>query len=314
MSDKGDTAANPVPPEAVASAKLARPAAVVAPRAAALGIGLMVIAVGCFASMNMFVKLIGNAYHPLEAVFFRNTLAAFMVIPFVLFSGGLGTLKTKRPLGHALRALAGVAGNASFFAAYTYVALADGMTVAMSVPIFATLFAIPLLGERVGWHRWAAILVGFGGVLIALNPTAGAISPGSLFALSGTVFWALTIIFVRKLSTTESPYTIVFYYMATGSVIATCIMPWVWVTPTPQVLLLYLCTGIVGGLGQIAMTFALKLAPASVVSPFEYTQIAWALMFDLVLWGVAPASTTILGATVVIATGLYIFRREAGRK
>ena len=311
MSEERDINVPPTPPDVVEVGKALRPAASVTPRQAVLGIGLMVVAVGCFASMNMFVKLIGNAYHPFEAVFFRNTLAAFMVIPFVLFSGGLGTLKTKRPLGHAGRALAGVVSNASFFAAYTYVALADGMAVAMSVPIFATLFAIPLLGERVGWHRWAAILVGFGGVLVALNPTAGAISPGSLFALNGTIFWALTIIFVRKLSTTESPYTIVFYYMATGSVIATCIMPWVWVTPTPQVLLLYLCIGVVGGLGQISMTLALNFASASVVSPFEYTQIAWALMFDLALWGVTPASTTILGAVIVIATGLYIFRREA---
>lgn len=280
------------------------------PRAIAIGILLMVIAVGCFSAMNMFVKLIGPEYHPFEAVFFRNTMAAMMIIPIVLFSGGLKTLKTKRPGGHALRALVGVAGNASFFTAYQYVALADGMAVAMSVPIFATLFAVPLLGERVGWHRWVAILIGFSGVLVALNPT-GTIALGSLFALMGTLFWSLTIVFVRKLSTSESPYTIVFYYMATGSVIATCVMPWVWVTPTPEVLVLYFCTGLVGTLGQITMTFALKLAPASVVSPFEYTQIAWALLFDLAIWGTSPATTTLIGAGIVTATGLYIFRREA---
>jgi drug/metabolite transporter (DMT)-like permease len=283
------------------------------PRNATLGILLMIGAVGCFAGMNMFVKLVGPEFHPLQAVFFRNTIAAFMVIPFVLVSGGLSTLKTKRPLGHAARAIVGVGGNASFFYAYQSIALADGMAVAMSVPIFATLFAIPILGERVGWQRWAAIFVGFGGVLIALNPT-GDIQTGSMFALSGTLFWAMTIVFVRRLSTTESPYAIVFYYMITGSLISTCLLPWIWVTPSPQALIYYLGAGIVGGLGQIFMTFALKLAPASVVSPFEYTQIAWAVLFDLTIWGVSPASTTILGAGVVVLTGLYIFRREAKAK
>ncbi|MBC8158079.1 MAG: DMT family transporter [Rhodospirillales bacterium] len=289
------------------------PAPTIPRKTIAIGIALMVIAVGLFASMNMLVKVIGNEYHPFEAVFFRNTIAAVFVIPFIMFSGGLGTLKTKRPLGHGLRALAGVGGNACFFTAYQYIALADGMAIAMSVPIFATLFAVPLLGEKVDWRRWAAIMVGFGGVLVALDPT-GSIGPGSYFALTGTVFWALTIIFVRKLSTTESPYTIVFYYMITGSVIAACVMPWVWVTPSQSVLWLYLATGVVGALGQIAMTFSLKLAPASVVSPFEYTQIVWALIFDLAIWGAVPAAATLLGAGIVIVTGLYIFRREAQGK
>ncbi|MBT3359853.1 MAG: DMT family transporter [Rhodospirillales bacterium] len=289
------------------------PAPTIPQKTIAMGILLMVVAVGLFASMNMLVKLIGTEYHPFEAVFFRNTVAAVLLIPFIMFSGGLGTLKTKRPLGHGLRALAGVGGNACFFTAYQYIALADGMAVAMSVPIFATLLAVPLLGERVDWRRWAAIMVGFGGVLVALDPT-GSIGTGSYFALGGTVFWALTIIFVRKLSTTESPYTIVFYYMITGSVIAACVMPWFWVTPTQEVLWLYLATGVVGTLGQITMTFALKLAPASVVSPFEYTQIIWALIFDLAIWGASPATATILGAGIVILTGLYIFRREAREK
>jgi len=288
-----------------------RPADLPAPagRAVAAAILLMVAAVGLFTVMNTLVKLVGPDYHPFEAVFFRNIVAALLVIPFVLASGGLGTLKTRRPLGHAARAVSGVLANVCFFAAYQRIALADGMAIAMAVPIFATLLAVPFLGEKVGWQRWLAILVGFVGVLIALNPE-GAVRAGSLFALGGTFFWATTMLFVRRLGTTESPYTIVFYYMLTGAVVATAVMPWVWVTPTMEVLLCYLGAGVVGGLAQIAMTCALKLAPASIVSPFEYTQIGWAVLFDLMLWGVTPSSTTLMGAAIVIATGLYIFRRE----
>lgn len=280
-------------------------------RVVAIGILLMVIAVGLFSAMNTFVKLIGIGYHPFQAVFFRNVVASLLVIPFVLGSGGLGTLKTSRPLGHLLRACAGLTSNACFFAAYQRIALADGMAIAMAVPIFATLLAVPLLGEKVGWHRWAAVLIGFCGVLIALRPEGG-IQTGSLFAVGGTVAWAFTILFVRKLSATETPYTIVFYYMITGAVVAALAMPWVWRTPTPEVLLYYLGAGVVGGLAQIAMTYALKLAPASIVSPFEYTQIGWAVLLDLTIWGVVPSVTTLIGAAIVIATGLYILWRETG--
>ncbi len=288
----------------------ALPSAASRSRSNAVGILMMVVAVGLFGAMNMFVRLIGPEYHALEAVFFRNVIATALIMPFVLGSGGLGTLKTSRPFGHGFRAIAGMVGNLCFFSAFQLIPLADGQAIAMSVPIFATMLAIPLLGEKVGWHRWLAILVGFVGVLIAMNPS-GTVGAGTLFALAGTLCWAFTIIFVRMLSTTEKPYTIVFYYMVTGSVVATLFMPWVWVTPTPQVLLLYLGAGLVGGFAQIAMTLALKLAPASVVSPFEYTSIAWAVLFDLAIWGAAPAWTTLAGAAVVVATGLYIFRRES---
>jgi len=282
-------------------------------RGVALGILLMVISVGFFAAMNMFIKVIGPDYHALEAAFFRNVVAATLVIPFVLATGGLGTLKTRRPLAHALRAIFGLASNALCFYAYQRIPLSSGMAITMSVPIFAALFAMPLLGERVGWHRWIAIAIGFVGVLIALDPQ-GSIQEGSVYALAGTLCWAMVVILVKKLASTESPYTIVFYYMVTGALIATCFLPWVWVTPTPKVWALYLATGVVGAVGQICMTFAMKLAPASVASPFEYTQIAWAVLFDMALWGVAPSTATLAGAAVVIATGLYILHREARRR
>ena len=201
-----------------------------ASQSVAFGILLMVVSVGFFATMNMLVKVIGPAYHPLEAVFFRNAIAAVFVIPFVLSSGGLRTLRTRNPLGHALRAICGLASHGLCFYAFQRISLANGMTLTMSVPIFATVFAIVFLGEKVGLHRWTAVVIGFAGVLIALNPT-GTIQEGSLYALAGTVFWALVTILVKKLSATESPYTIVFYYMVAGTVAAACFLPWIWVTP-----------------------------------------------------------------------------------
>lgn len=311
MSEPSTAPQPPLPPSSLAPApSLAAPTAVQSGRTVAFGILLMVISVGFFATMNMLVKLIGLEYHAMEAVFFRNVIAAVLVIPFVLASGGLHLLKTRRPVGHALRAFSGIASAAFCFYAYQRIPLSSGMAITMSVPIFAALLAIPLLGEKVGRHRWFAIVIGFGGVLIALNPQ-GAIHEGSLYALAGTLCWAMVVIFVKKLSATESPYTIVFYYMVTGAIISTAFLPWVWVTPTSRVLMLYLATGIVGAIGQICMTFAMKLAPASVAAPFEYTQIIWAVLFDVAIWGVAPTTTTLVGAGVVIVTGLYILYRAA---
>ncbi|MDX9861293.1 MAG: DMT family transporter [Rhodospirillales bacterium] len=285
------------------------PAPTMPPAAIATGILLMVVAVGCFAATNMCVKLIGTDYHPVEAVFFRNLITAVLTVPFILSFGGLRILKTKRAGIHAIRTVTGVLSNACYFYAYQHVALADGMAIAMSVPIFATLFAIPLLGERVGLHRWLAIVVGFCGVLIALNPQ-GDIQTGSLYALAGTLFWAVALPYVRMLGATESPYTVVFHYMWASTLMTACVLPFVWVTPTTEVMILYLATGLAGTIGQICMTYALKLAPASIISPFEYTKIGWAILFDLTLWGASPSVTTLLGAGIVMVTGLYILYRE----
>lgn len=285
----------------------------IAPKAIALGIFLMVVAVGCFAATNMVIKVIGIGYHPFEAVFFRNLVTMVLTVPFILASGGISILRTRRPGIHAMRAITGVISNACYFYAYQRVALADGMAIAMAVPIFATLFSIPLLGEKVGWHRWGAIVIGFIGVIIALNPH-GDIQTGSLFALAGTLFWAIAMPYVRMLGATESPYTTVFHYMVAGTLMAACTLPWVWVTPTRDVLLLYFAAGVLATCGQLAMTYALKLAPTAIISPFEYTKIAWAILFDVTLWGVSPSLTTLIGAGIVMITGLYILYRETRRR
>tara|TARA_Y100000813_G_scaffold192765_1_gene171253 strand:- start:402 stop:1202 length:801 start_codon:yes stop_codon:yes gene_type:complete len=259
--------------------------------------------------MQMFVKLTGPEYSPFQAVFFRNAVAVALIVPFMLFTTGASSFRTHRPMGHFFRSLSGVLGNASFYFAYSQIALSDGMSISMSMPIFATILAIPFLGERVGIRRWIAIFIGFAGVVIALDPT-GDFQVGSLFSLAGTLLWAISLIQIKKLAETETPFLIVFYYMLTGFAVSVFILPFIWITPTTEHLIFYICAGVLGGLGQLLMTFAMKFAPAAVVTPFEYTAILWAVSFDLVIWGVLPDASTIVGSTIVIATGLYIWHRE----
>ena len=276
---------------------------------ALFGIMMMIAAVGLFGVMSVMIKLIGPDYHPVQTTFFRNAVAAIVIIPFVWKNGGAASLATKRPLMHLARSLLGVAGNILYFYAFTRLALADVIVVSQAVPLFVTIIAWIFIREVIGWRRWVSVLFGFIGVLIAINPS-GAIEIATIAAIIATVFWAITMLLMRSMGRTESPYTIAFYYMLAGALITACLLPWIWQDLSLNVCFLLLISGILGGVGQILMTYALKIAEASVVSPFNYTAILWGIIFDLSIWGTAPSRETLIGAIIITASGLYLLHRE----
>jgi len=275
-----------------------------------LGILMMIAAVALLTVMNVLVKLIGPDYHPTQVSFIRNVVAALVLLPLLLRSGGPAILKTRRPGTHFIRGLLGVAGNILYFFAFQHLAVGDVIVISQAVPLFVTVMAIVFLGETVGLRRWLAVTAGFIGVLIAVNPT-GTVEAATLLAVVATGLWASTILLVRSLAATESPYTIAFYFMVLGALITGAVQPWYWQTPPLELLWLFIGVGVAGAGGQILMGNALKLAEASIVSPFNYTAIVWAIAFDAVLWGVLPTWTTLVGAAIITAAGIYIFRREA---
>ena len=275
-----------------------------------LGILMMIAAVALLTVMNVLVKLIGPDYHPTQVSFIRNVVAALVLLPLLLRSGGPAILKTRRPGTHFIRGLLGVAGNILYFFAFQHLAVGDVIVISQAVPLFVTVMAIVFLGETVGLRRWLAVTAGFIGVLIAVNPT-GTVEAATLLAVVATGLWASTILLVRSLAATESPYTIAFYFMVLGALITGAVQPWYWQTPPLELLWLFIGVGVAGAGGQLLMGNALKLAEASIVSPFNYTAIVWAIAFDAVLWGVLPTWTTLVGAAIITAAGIYIFRREA---
>lgn len=275
-----------------------------------LGIIVMIAAVASLTVMNVLVKLIGPGYHPTQISFLRSVVAALVLLPFLLRAGGPAILKTRRPGTHFIRAVFGVAGNILFFYAYQRLAVGHVIVISQAVPLFVTVLAIVFLGEIVGLRRWMAATAGFIGVLIAINP-AGTVEAASVLAVVATALWAITILLVRSLATTESPFTIAFYFMVLGAVMAGAVQPWYWQTPPLETVWLLIGVGVAGACGQVLMSYALKLAEASVVSPFNYTAILWAIAFDAILWGVVPTWTTLLGAAIISGAGIYIFRREA---
>ncbi len=274
-------------------------------------IALMVLAVGLFAVMDAIVKWMGETYSTTQIMFFRS-LFAFIPLSFLIFRGGLAAaLRVNDAKTHALRCLAGMIAMFSFFYAFANMPLADAVAIAFAAPIFVTALSVPLLGERVGPRRWAAVLLGFAGVLIMVQPGPGLLQSVAIIPLIGTVFYALAAIFVRKLAHTDSPTSIVFYFTLVCTIVAAVLLPFSWITPTWADFFWLVAIGVIGGLAQIAMTQSFRHADVALIMPFEYTTMFWAAGLGYFFWGEIPGLNIWVGVAIVTAAGLYILYREA---
>ena len=270
----------------------------------------MLLAVFCVTIMSVQAKLIGIEYNAVQITFARAIVVLILLMPFIYKLGGLDFLKTKKPFLHFFRGLAGLIGNVMFFLAFQRLPVADVTVISQAVPIFSCILAIIFLGETIGWRRWTAITIGFLGVIIAINPSVN-IAVASLYALGGTLMWSTTIIFLRLLGSTEHPVKTVFYFMLVSVLITSIFQPFLWKEPSFEVILLIIGIGIAAFLTQLLMTYALQKAPASIVSPFNYTGIIWAIIFDYIIWNAHPMFATIFGGIIITISGIYIFKREA---
>lgn len=270
----------------------------------------MLLAVFCVTIMSVQAKLIGIEYNAVQITFARAIVVLILLMPFIYKLGGLNFLKTKKPFLHFFRGLAGLIGNVMFFLAFQRLPVADVTVISQAVPIFSCILAIIFLGETIGWRRWTAITIGFLGVIIAINPSVN-IAVASLYALGGTLMWSITIIFLRLLGSTEHPVKTVFYFMLVSVLITSIFQPFLWKEPSFEVILLFIGIGIAAFLTQLLMTYALQKAPASIVSPFNYTGIVWAIIFDYIIWNAHPMFATIFGGIIITISGIYIFKREA---
>ena len=270
----------------------------------------MLLAVFCVTIMSVQAKLIGIEYNAVQITFARAIVVLILLMPLIYKLGGLDFLKTKKPFLHFFRGLAGLIGNVMFFLAFQRLPVADVTVISQAVPIFSCILAIIFLGETIGWRRWTAITIGFLGVIIAINPSVN-IAVASLYALGGTLMWSTTIIFLRLLGSTEHPVKTVFYFMLVSVLITSIFQPFLWKEPSFEVILLFIGIGIAALLTQLLMTYALQKAPASIVSPFNYTGIVWAIIFDYIIWNAHPMFATIFGGIIITISGIYIFKREA---
>jgi drug/metabolite transporter (DMT)-like permease len=289
-------------------------AATAARRSALRGIACMLAGGACFAVMDSLVKWVSPRFAISQIIFFRSLFALLPIGLLAAREGGLWALRTRRPGGQVLRALAGLVSLACFVYAFGHMPLADAVGIGFSAPIFITALSVPLLGESVGIRRWSAVLVGFVGVLVMVRPGSGVLQATSLIALTGTLFYALAMILVRQLGRSETTIAIAFYYSLTCIVITGAALPFQWTMPGLADGVYLVTLGIIGGFGQLFVTAAFRTAPAAIVAPFDYVSILYVSLIGYAVWGDVPDTPLLVGAAILVASGLYILHREALRR
>jgi drug/metabolite transporter (DMT)-like permease len=271
-------------------------------------------AAGCFALSACLVKALGTAIPTIEVVLFRSLVAFLILIPVLARNGGLRALRTSRPWSHAGRTLCGFAGMITSFYGYRILPLALVTALGFVLPLFLTILSVPLLGERVGARRLAAVLVGLAGVVVMVRPWQ---SDGEteltavLVVIAGVVAWALAMISIRRMGRVgELNVTIVAWFSLGSAALAAFGTIPVWVAPTPIETLFLVGVGVISGIAQLLMTEGYRTGETTLVAPFEYSAIVYTTVLGLLIWGEWPDGWNILGIAIVVASGMYIYRRE----
>lgn len=272
------------------------------------GIGLMLAGVCMFAFGDALGKALVARY-PVSELLLLRAAVPLAILLALIWRQRASLPRLERPGLQLLRMVLSTAEVAAFFVAVVYLPLADVITYYLACPIFVTALSAIILREQVGWRRWSAVVVGFFGVLIALQPSAQTVSWPALIALAGSFSFAVLMIVTRSLRATPDIVLAATQFAGTFSV-GLVLAPFAWIAPSWPDLGLFVLAGCISIGALLCTNRSLKLAPASVVVPYQYAMIVWAVMFGYVVFGDVPQVSTIVGAAIIIAAGLYIFIRE----
>lgn len=277
------------------------------------GILWMICACFWFAMMATLIRYISTDMPPFEMVFFRNLFSVIWILPWV-YKFGIRNIRTKRLKLYGYRTISGVAGMTMLFTALSIIPLTDAVALTFTVPIFTTILAIMFLGEKVGIHRWIAILIGFLGVLVILRPGSGTFQYASLLVIATTLCWSFSNIFVKKLTRTDKPKVIVFIMMVLMTPLSLPLALYVWQTPTLDQLLWLALLGWISNQAQFAMTHAYSKADMSVVLPFDFSRLIFISGLAYIFFGEVIDIWTGLGATIILASSVYVAKKEKEHK
>ena len=281
------------------------------------GLGIACVLAGLFGMsvMDACAKLLGEGYAISQVILARNGVGALVVFAFVLIGGqGFHRLRAQHPGLLALRTVFSLIAGFLFFTALRYLPLADAFAIAFTGPLFITALSVPLLGEQVGIRRWAAVIVGFIGVLVVIQPGTSSFRPEALLPLGAALAYALTMLVSRKMTRDMNTASIMFWSSLGAALVALTLMPTQWQTPTSADLGLFLFMGLIGTLGMTLITQAYRFAPAAVIAPFDYSALLWAILLGWLIWNDIPGPNVWLGAGILIASGLYILHRETRKR
>lgn len=278
------------------------------------GIAYMCAAVLIFSLVNALAKWLTQGYPVTEIAFFRCVFALLPCLYLVMTHGGLNALRTKRIGWHMSRAVLQFASMTCMFAAFALMPLADAVAISFSLPLFITALSVPMLGEKVGIFRWGAVIVGFIGVLVMVQPGPGVFESGALFVLANSIMGAVLSLAIRRMSLTESPTALTTYQIGFATLLSIAFLPFGWTTPSLLDFCMLAALGLGSGIGQFWWTQAMRLAPAAVAAPFQYTAMIWAMILGFLIWSDVPTPTLLSGAAIVVASGLFILYRETIRR
>lgn len=263
-----------------------------------------------------FVKALTEHVPVFEIVMVRSYVAFLAMTPVLWRAGGLAAMRTSRPGGHFLRTIYGFFGTFTTVYGFAYLPIVTVTALGFAMPLFLTILSVPLLGERVGWRRASAVVVGLVGVMIMLRPWDDLMdSAGQPLAvglvLAGVVTWALAMITIRQMGEAgEKNVTIVAWFTLGTALLATvCAIPG-WVTPSPMHLAMMVAAGVMSGVAQLLMTEGYRSGETTLVAPFEYGAIVYATILGIMIWGEYPDLWTLTGIAILVGAGLYIWRRE----
>ncbi len=270
---------------------------------------LMAAAAACYAILHGSVRYVSSQPHPFEITFFRNLFGLIVLAPWFVVHG-LKPLRTRRIGLHLLRASSNVIAMLMFFMALSMTPLAQVQALGFTAPLFTTVLAIFILGERVRLRRWTALIAGFIGALIIVRPGFQPIDTGSLLTVASAAIWAFTLITIKLLSRTDSAVTITAYMVLLMSPLSLLPALYYWTWPSPEMWLWLVVCGVSGTIAQLLMAQSFRVADATVVLPFDFTKIVWGALIGYLAFGEVVDIWTWIGASVIFSGVTYITYRE----
>ena len=276
-----------------------------------VGILLALAAMLLLSLMDLLAKYLGQS-QPVAQITWARYFFQFVIMAAIFWPRrGLGLLRTSRPWLQIFRSLLLVLCTVIFFTAIRYMSLADAVAITFVSPLMVTALSVPLLGEVVGRRRWAAVAIGFIGAMIIVRPGMGVVHWAAWMLLGLALAFALYQITTRMLSDTDDPMATLFISALVGAVLASLAVPFYWEAPNGIVVWLLLALlGIMGGLGHYILIRSFEYAPVAVLAPLSYTALLWNALFGYLVFGNLPDRWTLIGAAILIATGIYVLYRE----
>lgn len=273
---------------------------------ATISIGIFFLVVN-----DVMAKWLTDFYDPLQIIFVRSVLVLPLIATAIWFHSGRSAFRTRHLRVHILRGVLIVCAAYTFFSSLKVLPLAEATCLVFAAPLFITALSVVMFGEQVGWRRWAAILVGFAGVLVVIRPGAAVFQMASLLPVATALFYALLMLSTRLIDKSENIWTMMFYLVLLPILLCGPIVIFFWTPIDPAHLPYFFGTAICSALGGTLISHAFRLAPAAIVAPFDYTALIWASLFGWLFWSEVPGPWLFAGAAIIIASGIYIVYREA---